>query len=76
MIISVIVQLFGMPYLGIKFTSHDLEFEYVYNWELIGTGGWYDGYTETFRAKGHYLVDFNGNYANVTTQISWRFSEN
>ncbi len=76
MITSVIVQLFGMPYLGIKFTSHDLEFEYVYNWDLVGTGGWYDGYTETFRAKGHYLVDFNGNYANVTARISWRFSEN
>ena len=76
MIISFIVQLFGMPYLGIKFTSHDLEFEYVYNWDLKGTGGWYEGYTETFRAKGHYFIDFNGNYANVTARISWRFSEN
>ncbi len=75
-IISTIVQLFGIPYLGVKFSSHDIEFEYVYNWDLIGTGGWYEGYTETFRATGHYIIDFNGNYANVTTRVSWTWEEN
>ncbi|MFX1500840.1 MAG: GNAT family N-acetyltransferase [Promethearchaeota archaeon] len=65
-----------MPYLGIKFSSHDLEFEYIYNWDLVGTGGWYEGYEETFRAKGHYTIDFNGNYANATARVSWKFSEN
>ncbi|MHA2121089.1 MAG: GNAT family N-acetyltransferase [Promethearchaeota archaeon] len=75
-ITSFIVQIFGMPYLGINFSSHDLEFEYDYNWDLIGTGGWYEGYKETFRAKGHYIVDFNGNHANVTARVSWKFSEN
>ncbi len=65
-----------MQYLGIKFTSHDLEFEYVYNWDLTGTGGWYEGYEEAFRAKGHYSIVFNENYANVTARVSWKFSEN
>ncbi|NHJ24252.1 MAG: GNAT family N-acetyltransferase [Candidatus Lokiarchaeota archaeon] len=74
--ISTIVQLFGIPYLGVKSSSHDIEFEYVYNWDLIGTGGWYEGYTETFRATGHYIIDFNGNYANVTARISWTWEEN
>ncbi len=75
-ITSIIIQLFGIPYIGIKFTSHYIEFEYEYNWTLIGTGGYYDGYKESFRAKGHYIIDFNGSNANVTARISWKFSEN
>ncbi|MFW9950662.1 MAG: GNAT family N-acetyltransferase [Candidatus Thorarchaeota archaeon] len=76
MTISVIVQLFGIPYLGILTSSNDIEFNYIYNWDLTGTGGWYTGYSETFRANGHYIIDFNGNYANVTAQVSWTWSEN
>ncbi|MFX1478295.1 MAG: GNAT family N-acetyltransferase [Promethearchaeota archaeon] len=75
-IASFIVQMVGVRYLGIKFSSHDLEFEYDYNWTLEGTGGWYSGYKEEFKARGHYIVDYNGNIANVTAQVSWKFSEN
>ncbi len=73
LITSVIIQLFGIPYLGIKFTDHDLEFDYVYNWDITGTGGWYIGYTEAFRANGHYEVDYSGSSASVSCEITWTF---
>jgi len=73
LIISVFIQLFGIPYLGIKFTDHDLEFDYVYNWDITGTGGWYQGYTENFRANGNYKVDYNGSVASVSSVIIWTF---
>ena len=76
MTISIIVQLFGIPYLGLIPSSHDIEFDYVYNWDLIGTGGWYDGYAENLIANGHYTIDFNGNYANVTARVTWTWTEN
>ena len=76
MAISIIVQLFGIPYLGLIPSSHDIEFDYVYNWDLIGTGGWYDGYAENLIANGHYTIDFNGNYANVTARVTWTWTEN
>ncbi|NVM19151.1 MAG: GNAT family N-acetyltransferase [Candidatus Lokiarchaeota archaeon] len=72
----VIIQLFGIPYLGIISTSHSIEFDYVYNWDLIGTGGWYEGYTETFRSSGHYSVDFNVDTADVTATVTWTWEEN
>jgi len=74
--ISIIVQLFGIPYLGFKFTSHDVEFDYIYDWNLIGTGGWYEGYRETFRSTGTYTADFSGNIASVIGKVSWTFTEN
>ena len=46
MISSIIIQLFGIPFLGITFTEHDIEFDYVYNWDIVGSGGWYLGYSE------------------------------
>ncbi len=73
---SIIVQLFGIPYLGIKFSSNDLEFDFIYNWDLIGTGGWYEGYTENYISTGSYIVEFNGEIASVTGSVSWRWSEN
>lgn len=78
MAISIIVQLFGIPYLGIKFSNHNIEFDYVYNWNLTGTGGYYEGYAETLKADGHYIIDFNydDTYANVTAQVSWTWTEN
>jgi GNAT superfamily N-acetyltransferase len=72
-IIPVSIQLFGIPYLGITFSNHDIEFKYVYNWNLRGTGGWYESYSETFRSNGHYTVDFSGNIANVNAEVSWKF---
>jgi GNAT superfamily N-acetyltransferase len=71
--ISLIVQLFGFPFLGFKFSSHDLEFDYVYNWDVTGTGGYYVGYTENFRANGHYTVDFSGTVATVNALVTWTF---
>ncbi|MFX1480478.1 MAG: GNAT family N-acetyltransferase [Promethearchaeota archaeon] len=73
---SIIVQLFGIPYLGVKFSSHNIEFDYIYNWDLTGTGGWYEGYSETFKSSGTYTVDFNGNIATVTGTVSWSWSDN
>jgi GNAT superfamily N-acetyltransferase len=73
---AVIIQLFGIPYLGIISTSHSVEFEYIYNWDLIGTGGWYEGYTENFRSSGHYTIDFNGDTADVIARVSWTWEEN
>jgi len=73
LIIPVSIQLFGIPYLGIKFTNHDIEFDYVYNWNLRGTGGWYEGYSEEFRANGRYTIDFNGNVANASAYVKWHF---
>ncbi|MFW9782932.1 MAG: GNAT family N-acetyltransferase [Candidatus Heimdallarchaeota archaeon] len=73
---SIIVQLFGIPYLGVKFSSHDIEFDYIYNWDLKGTGGWYEGYSETFRSSGTYTVDFSGNVASVSGRVSWSWSDN
>ncbi len=69
----VIIQLFGIPYLGIIFTDHDLEFDYTYNWDIVGTGGWYLGYSENFRANGHYEIDYSGSVASVSCVIIWTF---
>jgi len=73
LITSIIIQLFGIPYLGISFTEHDLEFDYVYNWDIVGTGGWYSGYSESFRANGHYEIDHSGSVASVSCAITWTF---
>ena len=70
---TIIVQLFGIRFLGLKFTNHSLEFDYMYNWDVTGTGGWYVGYTENFRANGHYVIDFKGDIAIVTAQVTWTF---
>ncbi|MFW9871390.1 MAG: GNAT family N-acetyltransferase [Candidatus Thorarchaeota archaeon] len=72
---SFIVQMVGVPFLGFKYSSHDLEFEYEYKWDLIGIGGWYAGYEETTRVNGHYIINFNNNFANVTARVSWKFTE-
>ncbi|MBY9004429.1 MAG: GNAT family N-acetyltransferase [Candidatus Lokiarchaeota archaeon] len=72
-IASITIQLFGIPYLGITFTDHELEFDYVYNWDIIGTGGWYSGYSENFRANGHYEIDHIGTVASVSCVITWTF---
>lgn len=69
----IIIQLFGIPFLGFKFTNHSLEFDYEYNSNITGTGGWYIGYTENYRANGHYIVDFNDNVASVSAQVTWIF---
>ncbi|MFX1276447.1 MAG: GNAT family N-acetyltransferase [Promethearchaeota archaeon] len=75
-LISVIIQLFGIPFIGFFQSSHDLEFNYIYNWNLVGTGGYYDGYSETFKAEGNYKIDFNGNIGNVSGTVSWTWTEN
>jgi GNAT superfamily N-acetyltransferase len=71
----VIIQLFGIPNIGTIKTSHSIEFEFEYNWDLKGTGGWYEGYTEKYRSRGHYVVDFNGSVANVTAVVTWRWED-
>jgi len=73
LIIPISIQLFGIPFLGLISSNHDIEFRYIYNWDLKGTGGWYQGYTENFRGNGHYAVDFVGNTAQVTAHVSWHF---
>ncbi len=72
--VSVIVQLPGIPYLGITLSTHDIEFDYTYNWNVLGTGGYYVGYTEEFQATGHYEVDFIGDRADVVASINWQFA--
>ncbi|MFX0059051.1 MAG: GNAT family N-acetyltransferase [Candidatus Hodarchaeota archaeon] len=72
-IIPVSIQLFGIPYLGVSFSSHDIEFNYVYNWNLRGIDGWYEGYKEFFKSNGHYTVDFSGNVATVNAEVDWKF---
>ena len=69
----IIIQLFGIPYLGIIFSSHNIEFNFVNDWTVTGTGGYYLGYTENYHADGHYIVDFNGNVATVTAQVTWNW---
>jgi len=71
-----IIQLFGIPIFRTISTSHSLEFEYTYNWDLKGTGGWYQGYTEKYRSSGHYIVDFNGDIAYVTAVVTWTWEDN
>lgn len=73
--ITIIVQLFGIPYLGFKSTSYDIEFDFIYNWDLRGTGGWYSGYSETYRSTGTYKIQFGGVTANVIGTVSWTWSE-
>ena len=72
-VIPVSIQLFGIPFLGVSFSNHDIEFNYVYDWNLRGTGGWYEGYKEKFRSNGHYTVDFSGDIAIVNAEVKWKF---
>ena len=69
----IIIQLFGIPYLGLIFSNHNLEFNYVNDWTVTGTGGYYVGYTENYHADGHYIVDYSGNVATVTARVTWTF---
>jgi len=73
LIIPVIIQLFGIPYLWLINTPHDVQFTYEYNWHLDGYGGWYEGYTEHLHAQGNYIIDYIGNTGQVTAQVTWTF---
>ena len=72
-ITSIIIQLFGIPYLGLILSDHDIEFDFVHDWTITGTGGWYLGYTENYHASGHYEVDFSGSVATVNAEVTWHF---
>lgn len=54
-------------------SDHDIEFDYVYKWKLNGKTGDYYAYDEKMTATGHYVVDFEGDVANVVASVSWEW---
>ncbi len=70
------IQLSAIPYMGVRTSNYDIEFTYNYNWDLTGTGGWYEDYKETFSAVGTYKVRFTGEIGQVVGSVSWKWTEN
>ncbi len=58
-----------------KHTDSDLEFTYLYTWDLTGNGGDYYQYNEKMTVKGHYRVDFNSEtqIASVNGEATWNW---
>ncbi|MHA1886697.1 MAG: GNAT family N-acetyltransferase [Promethearchaeota archaeon] len=72
-ITSFILQIIALScFIPVK-SDHDIEFDYVYKWKLNGKTGDYYDYDEKMTTTGHYVVDFDGDVANVIAEFSWKW---